>query len=215
MAAWWVSQPALGAQGVAVAHGPERVVRVAERGAEVLEAVQLLVAGLPHLAVHENAVVPVDGGGAGRHGAGRALRAVVRVAGDAVFGGDVRPGHLEEAELGSHLEEGVTIGGIAMQGGDVGDHGGDAERIAFAGPIAFNVGQLFLKSTGTLRIWAVVEDMSRGCFHRFLGSTAARGPGLRARGVRAPFVLAKPPTTTGSRPGNSAKTESRPPSAST
>ena len=56
---------------------------------------------------HGHEVIAVDGRGAGGDRAGRPLRGVVGVAGDAMLGRDLRPGHLEQVELGGYLEQRV------------------------------------------------------------------------------------------------------------
>jgi hypothetical protein len=116
-------QALLRRQRVAVAHGPERRARGAEAPregvAEIGQAVELPPGRLADAAVHGREVVAVDRGGPRRHGAGRSLRVVVGIAGDAVLRHHVGPDHLEHVELRGDLEQRTAILRHPVQGAHV------------------------------------------------------------------------------------------------
>jgi len=113
------------AQRVAVAHAPERGHRPPEapgqRRPERRQRVELPRGGLPEGLAHRREAVAVDRRRAGGDRAGRPLRRVVLVAGDAVLRRDAGRDHLEQVELRGHLEQRALELGCTVQSPHVAD----------------------------------------------------------------------------------------------
>ena len=86
------------------------------------QTVDLPAGRLAHFSVHYGKVIPIDSGGAGGDGAGRALSTVMDVVGDAVLRGYMRRYHLQKVELGGDLEEGTFVTGVGMERARLADY---------------------------------------------------------------------------------------------
>ena len=88
---------------------------MAEGRAKVGQGIDLAFGGLADAARQRDPIVTVDRAGACRHRARRPLGPIVGVAGDAGLGADVGAHHLEQVELGGHLNQRAALFGRQVE----------------------------------------------------------------------------------------------------
>ena len=76
-----------------------------QRLTQVVETIDLPCSVLARMIAHRGEIVPEDRRGTSSDGTCRALGVVELVSGHTVFGGDFRSYHLQQVELGCHLEQ--------------------------------------------------------------------------------------------------------------
>ena len=147
----------LGAQGVAIAHGPQRVVLITECCAEVSQAVDLPILRLTHMAVNGCEVVSIDRRGPSSDRARRSLGPIESVSSHTVFRRDIRPCHLQQIELRGYLEQRVPVDLIAIESPDVThdfrDPKGPVQRALDAGGPVSSSASHGVSSTPTAYEW--------------------------------------------------------------